>query len=60
MLIVVMICDTGGRYVSSAAFGFDRRGHDDYLGRRAARRVAGTPLRCRVMGFVVSVASSNR
>jgi cysteine synthase len=23
MLIVVMICDTGGRYVSSALFGFD-------------------------------------
>jgi|SRR5215472_12070611 len=32
----------------------------DYLGRRAARRVAGTPLRCRVTGFVVSAASSNR
>jgi len=31
----------------------------DYLGGRAARRFAGTPLRCLVMGFVVSAASNN-
>jgi hypothetical protein len=28
----------------------------DYLGRRTARRFAGTPLRCLVTGFVVSAA----
>jgi len=32
---------------------------EDYLGRRAARRFAGTPLWCLVMGFVVSAASNN-
>src|SRR5579862_3391338 len=31
----------------------------DYLGRRAARRFAGTPLRCLVTGFVVSAVSNN-
>jgi len=31
----------------------------DYLGGRAARRFAGTPLRCLVTGFVVSAASNN-
>jgi len=31
----------------------------DYLGNRAARRFAGTPLRCLVTGFVVSAASNN-
>ena len=31
----------------------------DYLGGRAARRLAGTPLRCFVTGFLVSAASNN-
>ena len=31
----------------------------DYLGGRAARRFAGTPLRCLVTGFGVSAASNN-
>src|ERR1700678_2045427 len=31
----------------------------DYLGGRAARRFAGTPLRCLVTGFVVSAASNS-
>src|ERR1700674_1513072 len=31
----------------------------DYLGGRAARRFAGTPLRCLVRGFGVSAASNN-
>src|SRR6202041_3164959 len=31
----------------------------DYLGGRAARRFAGTPLRRLVTGFVVSAASNN-
>src|SRR3984893_16046710 len=31
----------------------------DYLGGRAARRFAGTPLRCLVTGFLVSAASNN-
>ena len=31
----------------------------DYLGGRAARRLAGTTLRCLVTGFLVSAASNN-
>jgi hypothetical protein len=31
----------------------------DYLCGRAARRFVGTPLRCFLTGFVVSVASNN-
>ena len=31
----------------------------DYLGGRAGRRFAGTPLRCLVTGFLVSAASNN-
>src|SRR6476619_2152557 len=31
----------------------------DYLGGRAARRFAGTPLRCLVTGFLVSAASNS-
>jgi len=45
--------------MSSRPFGMQHAMSGDYLGRRAARRFAGTPLRCLITGFVVAAASNN-